>query len=367
MHKRLNVMVVFGGMSSEHGVSCLTAANVLRAMSERFNPIPVGITPDGRTVRVDLATALGLAVVDGELPSVPADGLEAVVYRIDDRVMVASRDKGRFTDAAHIDAAFAVMHGAFGEDGTVQGMFEMWGLPYVGAGVTASAVSMDKIVMKQIFRAAGLPVSPAVAIHRDWETDRKGCLRRASELTFPVYVKPARAGSSIGISRVESPRELADAIEEARRFDPRVLVEQGVVGREIECAVLEGRGGARPRTSKTGEIVMLTDDKFYDFDAKYLPEGQVRLDIPARIDPGLEETIRHIAARTFEAVNCEGMARIDVFVTPDDEVIVNEINTVPGFTPYSMFPMLWQEAGMTYPDLIGELIELALDRPRGLR
>lgn len=367
MGKRLNVMVVFGGMSSEHGVSCLTAANVLQAMSERYNPIPVGITPDGRTVRVDLATAQGLAVADGELPTVPTDGLEAVVYRIDDRVMVASRDKGRFTNAAHIDVAFAVMHGPFGEDGTVQGMFEMWGLPYVGAGVTASAVSMDKIVMKQLFQAAGLPVSPAVAIHHDWETDREGCLQRASALQFPVYVKPARAGSSIGISRVESPAGLADAIEEARRWDPRVLVEQGVVGREIECAVLEGRNGGRPRTSGTGEIVMLTEDKFYDFEAKYLPEGQVRLDIPARVDADLESTIQDVAVRAFNAVNCEGMARVDVFVTPDNDVIVNEINTVPGFTPYSMFPMLWQEAGMSYPDLISELIELAIERPRGLR
>lgn len=368
MSQRTNVMVVFGGVSSEHGVSCLTAANVVASMDhERFNPIAVGITPSGRWVRVSDERVRALATEGSQLPSVPEDGDEAVIYQTGNQVMLATRADGRFCQAVHLDVAFALLHGPFGEDGTIQGMFEIWGLPYVGAGVTASAVGMDKIVMKQVLASVGLPTAEFVAIHHEWDSDRRACLDAAGRLRFPVFVKPARAGSSIGITRVTDPAALEAAIEMARRHDPRVLVEEGVVGREVECAVLGGRGNRPPRTSGPGEIVMLTDDRFYDFEAKYLPAKQVRLDIPAQLDDATTRAVQDVAARTFQAVGCEGLARVDTFVTGDGEVLVNEINTMPGFTQYSMFPMLWQEAGMTYSELITDLIELALERPVGLR
>nr|NLI51201.1 D-alanine--D-alanine ligase [Propionibacterium sp.] len=369
---RVRVAIVFGGVSSEHGVSCLTAGGVTRAIdTDRFEVVGIGITPTGRWVQVDPDEMRGLEVVEGRLPRLDEARPEAVVLRGDGAGAgrVATLEGDRLVDVRTFDVAFALLHGPFGEDGTIQGLFEMLGIRYVGCGVAASANGMDKDVMKRQLKGAGLPVCPWVTIPlTEWHADRQRYLTKiAVDLTFPVYVKPARAGSSMGISRVTAPDGLTAAIEEAQRHDPKVIVEEGFVGvREIELAVL-GVTAGRPRVSTAGEIQMHTDDAFYDYEAKYTPDEQVTLAIPAEVSPALLRRMQKVAAAAFTALDCEGLARVDLFVTPDDEVWVNEINTMPGFTRFSMYPSLWAASGLAYPDLIAELIQLALDRPLGLR
>jgi D-alanine-D-alanine ligase len=228
---------------------------------------------------------------------------------------------------------------------------------------------MDKHYMKLVFAAHGLPVRPYVVVTpRDWSQRREDVLTRVKALRLPVFVKPARAGSSLGVTRVDDLADLERAVEDARVHDPKVLVEEGIAGREIECAVLGGRGDAAPRVSVPGEIVVdHTARDFYDFEAKYIDEATARIEIPAELPPRVAETVRELAARAFEAIGAEGIARVDVFVTPDDEVVVNEINTMPGFTPISMYPKMWEASGLAYPELISELIQLALERDTGLR
>ena len=265
--------------------------------------------------------------------------------------------------------AFALLHGPFGEDGTIQGMFEMMGTRYVGAGVLASAVGMDKIYMKLVLAASGLPIGPFVPVlPRDWARDRTACLEAVAALHHPLYVKPARGGSSLGITRVADGEDLVAAIEHAQQFDPKVIIEEGFVdARELECGVLGGLDGADPEASQVAEIRVHSESGFYDFEAKYLPEEQVDLDVPADVDPEIAEEVRRLAVRTFEAIGCEGLARVDVFVTRDRKVHVNEINTMPGFTAHSMFPRMWAAGGMDYPELVDRLLQLALERPVGLR
>ena len=262
------------------------------------------------------------------------------------------------------------VHGPFGEDGTIQGLFEMMGIRYVGSGVAASANGMDKDLMKTALAGAGLPVAPWVTIHqRQWGTEQAHFLRKIeADLTFPVFVKPARGGSSLGISRAASPDDLVRCIEEAFEFDPKVIVEQGLVGaREVEVAVLDNLDGP-PRVSLAGEIRMHGGEgAFYDFEAKYTPGEQVSLDVPAAIDGPLLARLQRLGAKTFRALGAEGLSRVDMFVTPDEDVFVNELNTMPGFTYISMYPQLWEATGLSYADLIAELIRLALERPTGLR
>lgn len=367
--RRCRVSLIFGGVSSEHEISCLTAGGVARALdSERFEVVGIGITADGRWVRVPLEQVTALDVVDGNLPRVPEGLAEAVLLRSAHGAQVATRIGDTLSDPVDIDVAFALLHGPYGEDGTIQGMFEMLGVRYVGAGVAASAIGMDKDLMKRSMASAGLPVGPWVAISAQrWQSDRTGCADAVAELGYPVFVKPARGGSSLGISRVDAPEDLAAAVGEARKYDPKVVVERGFVGcREIEVAVLQGVGGGAPRVSLPGEIIM-HGTTFYDFDAKYLPEGQVSLRAPAALAPEQLTRVQALAGSTFEVMNCEGLARVDLFLTGEGEVFVNELNTMPGFTRHSMFPRLWQASGLTYSDLISELLELALNRPMGLR
>jgi len=368
--RRPRLAVVFGGTSSEHGVSCLTAAGVLGAVDrDAYDVIGIGITPSGRWIVVDPAAIAALGVQDGQLPALTEQAADAVLVRESSGGELAVREGGGLAQLGPVDVAFSLLHGPFGEDGTIQGLFEMMGTRYVGAGVLASAVGMDKHYMKLVLAASGLPVGPFVAVTPgEWARDRDACLAAAAALTFPLFVKPARGGSSLGIRKVDDPAELAAAIEFAQTYDPKVVVEQGFVGaRELECGVLTDLGGGPPQASEVAEIVVHGEGAFYDFDAKYLPEEQVRLDVPADVKPALADEVRRLAVATFQALGCEGLARVDVFVTPDSEVVVNEINTMPGFTPHSMFPRMWAASDLDYPALVDRLIQLALRRPVGLR
>ncbi len=365
---RIRVAVVFGGRSSEHAVSCSTAASVLAAIDrERYDVIPVGITKDGRWVTVaDDPTALRLAA--GHVPEITGGDAVVVPLGTADRHLQVLHPGRPPEVLGEVDVVFPLLHGPFGEDGTVQGMLDLADIRYVGSGVTASAVMMDKHYMKVVFAAAGLPIGPYVAItDREWTRDPEGSLRRVEALGLPVFVKPARAGSSQGIVRVATPEGLRAAIQSAREHDPKVIVEAAIFGREIECGVLDGRGADRPRTSELGEIEVVAGHEFYDFEAKYLAEADVRLSCPAEVPADARERMRDLAARAFEAAGCEGLARVDFFYQGDGTILLNEINTMPGFTPLSMYPRMWAASGLSYSELIDELIALALERRTGLR
>ena len=370
MSDRKRVALIFGGQSSEHGISCLTASSVLKAIDkDRFEVVGVGITKNGTWEQVPLEVIENYAIVDGVAPEVEEAPHEAVWMVGENGCEVATREGEMLVDIHGVDVAFALLHGPYGEDGTSQGLFEMLGIRYVGSGVTASAIGMDKHFMKVAFEAAGLPVYPYVAASAlRLEQDRDAVLAEINKLTYPLFVKPARGGSSIGISRVSDPSELEAAIAEAQKFDPKIVVEQGLVGaRELECAVLgnpESPLGCD--ASVIGEIRVLAADGFYDYESKYFDEDGAALDAPADISPELSERLRELAKRSFVAVDAEGLVRSDFFVS-GDEIYINEVNTMPGFTQISMFPTLWQEGGMSYADLVGRLIDLALERPVGLR
>jgi len=365
---RTTVALIFGGVSSEHEISCLTAGGVAGAIDDRFDVVGVGIDRQGcwRRVPADVLAAMN---ADDGLPSLP-DGLpEAVLLRGSRGAQVATRSGDHLADIRDIDVAFALLHGPFGEDGTIQGLFEMLGVRYVGAGVAASAIGMDKDLMKRELAAAGLPTAPWVSFAaREWDADRADLEASVASLGYPVFVKPARGGSSVGITRVDEPGALEAAVADAARWDPKIVVEHGLIGyHEVEVGVLGGRDGGAPRASVPGEIVIGDPGAFYDFDAKYLPTGEVSLVIPSPLPRAQRDTAADIAKRTFAALGVEGLARVDLFVSPDGHALVNEINTMPGFTSLSMFPMLWAESGLDYADLIAELIGLALARPLGLR
>jgi D-alanine-D-alanine ligase len=376
------VALVFGGVSSEHGVSCLTAAGVFSALDpDRYEVLGVGITRTGRWVLVDDDTLRNLQVTDGHLPELSEHAPDAVLLTHGPGSRLAVRDDVSYGGVDRhsalswlgpVDVALSLLHGPFGEDGTIQGLFEMMGTRYVGAGVLASAVGMDKHFMKLVLSASGLPVGPFVTITpADWTRDRAACLDAVTALRFPVFVKPARGGSSLGISKVDDAGDsaaLEAAVEHAQRYDPKVVVEEGFVGaRELECGVLSDLDGGLPQASAVAEIRVHTPSGFYDFEAKYLPEEQVDLDVPASVDPAVADEVRALAVRTFQAVGCEGLARVDVFLTSEGRVVVNEINTMPGFTQHSMFPRMWAASGLDYPALVDRLITLALHRPVGLR
>ncbi|KQP75829.1 MULTISPECIES: D-alanine--D-alanine ligase family protein [unclassified Aeromicrobium] len=347
---RPRVAVVFGGRSSEHGVSCLTARNVVSVIDRgRYDVTTVGITPDGRWVRDDL----GGVVPDGGLPHVDPDGAPFAWEELRD-----------------VDVVLPLLHGPWGEDGTIQGLLEMAGVRYVGAGVLASSVGMDKPFTKTVFSAAGLPQIAYVTITpRQWELEREKVLDRVRALRLPVFVKPARAGSSSGVTKVDDPSQLVAAVEAAREHDPKVIVEAAAIDkRELEVGVVQRLDGTA-EASVVGEV--RNDDAthdFYDFEAKYLDGSSANL-VPADISDVLSERIRAYAIQAFEALGCEGLARVDFFLTgtAPDGLVVNEINTMPGFTSTSMFPVLWEASGVSYADLVDRLLQLALQREPGLR
>ena len=365
---RPRVLLLFGGRSSEHPISCVTAAGVLHAADrQRWDVVPVGVARSGRWSHDELDVASFR--LDGDaLPEVPEPAAPVSLRALPDGTVELTAADG--SSLGPVDVVFPLLHGPWGEDGTLQGMFESLGLPYVGCGVLASAVGMDKHFMKVAFQAAGLEVGPWETITaRDWARDPEAALARAGALAYPLFVKPARAGSSFGITRVTEPAGLRAAVEEARRFDPKVVVEAGIVGREIECAVLDGHGAAAPRASLPGEIVVAHDEgetQFYDFESKYQDTGTTQLSCPAELPEEEIERLRALAIRAFEAVDGSGLGRCDFFFTPDGRWVVNEINTMPGFTPISMYPAMWERTGLSYDDLISELLDLALERGVGL-
>ncbi|WP_326825160.1 D-alanine--D-alanine ligase [Streptosporangium sp. NBC_01639] len=362
---RPRVAIVFGGRNSEHAVSILGAGSVLEAIDRsKYEVIPIGIAQDGRWV---LASGdQRYAIEDDVLPSVETDG--AGLALPSGGGSLVAYDSGSIpVELGQVDVVFPVMHGPFAEDGTIQGLLEMAGVRYVGSGVLASAVGMDKAYMKIVLAAAGLPVGPYVVIRdRDWRIDRDRILKEVQELGWPVFVKPARAGSSQGISKAHDLAELERAVEAAREHDPKVLVEAAIVGREIECAVLESLGDEAARASLPGEVLVHGGHEFFNFEAKYIGDD-MSLSVPADIPADVAENLRAMAVRAFEALGCEGLSRVDFFYTPDGRLILNEINTMPGFTAMSVAPQLWAATGLPYAGLVDRLIQLALQRSPGLR
>ena len=358
---KIRVLLLFGGRSSEHSISCATAAGVMGAIDRnRFELVPVGITRGGTLVPVE-DDAKRWALSEGELPTVEFAGTKCIWPELGDKELRTLDEAGKVDSLGEIDVVFPVLHGPYGEDGTIQGLLELLDMPYVGNGVFASAAGMDKDFTKALFQAAGIPVTPHVVIREgEWLNDPEHSLAKVRDLgALPLFVKPARAGSSVGVSKVSDMAEFADAVALALDNDNKVVVERGLVGREVECAVLGGRDGKRPRVSVAGEIIVTGRD-FYDFEAKYRDEASVELVVPASLSAAELDEMQTIARRAFEAIGGAGLARVDFFLTKDG-FFVNEINTMPGFTPLSMFPMLWQASGIAYADLISELIELALE------
>ena len=375
--RRIRVAVVFGGRGPEHAISCLGGGNVLRVIDrDRYEVIPIGITTEGAWLQVTDDPAK-LAIADGELPTVesvakPDAHVVPWAYQGDSPVVASA--PGHIPHVlGDVDLVLPVLHGPYGEDGTIQGLLELAGVPYVGAGVLASAVSMDKEYMKLIFQARGLPVGPHVVVRSsDWPAAPQSTPSQArlaaqiETLGWPLFVKPARGGSSLGTSKASDQGQLAAAIELARQFDPKVIVETAITAREIEVAVLEGLDGAPPDTSLPGELRLDGGEDFYDFEAKYLDQASGML-IPAPVPATDADKIREMAATAFNAVSAEGLARVDFFYTPDNQILINEINTFPGMSPTSYFQKMWEATGLSFPQVIDRLLQTALARRPGLR
>ncbi|MBV9094359.1 MAG: D-alanine--D-alanine ligase [Streptosporangiaceae bacterium] len=371
--RKVRVAVVFGGRSAEHAVSCASAGLILSAIDrDRYEVLPIGIATDGRWVLTSGDPA-ALALAGGALPTVEAvaaSGAEVMPRTGPGSALQVSTPGQVPRDLGEVDLVLPLLHGSYGEDGTLQGLLEMAGTRYAGAGVFASAAGMDKEYMKLIMSARGLPVGRHVVVRdRDWRSgvpERKRVLDEIAELGWPVFVKPARGGSSIGTSRVGGPAELDEAIEAARAHDTKVLVEAAVDGMEVECAVLEGFGGGPPEASVPGQVVIDEGSPFYDFQAKYLAPGTT-MRIPAPVPADAAARIRRLACEAFDAISCEGLARVDFFYTSAGEIVVNEINTMPGMTPTSGFPMMWAASGLPLPALIDRIITAALRKRPGPR
>lgn len=369
------IVVMYGGKADEHSISCISAASALRALdTDKFEAIPVGITKDGKWI-VNGENPLGWSLDEG-LPTVEkTPGAKDVVLEValGQDGFFAREDDGTLTPFGHVDAVFPVLHGPYGEDGTIQGLFEMMGVPYVGCGVLASAACMDKHYTKVLLAAAGIPVAPGITLDvrsfdkaSEFKANADAIMAQVSEagLQYPLFVKPSRAGSSFGVTKVEhegDAAELAAAVYEASRHDWRILVEQGIDAREIECAVLCPKAGEAPQASWPGEIVLDKraegDDQFYDFDSKYMDAAASHVEVPANLPEETLNLVRETAKKAFVAVDGAGLSRVDTFVTKDGKVMVNEINTMPGFTSISMYPKAWEATGVRYTDLITMLIE----------
>jgi D-alanine-D-alanine ligase len=365
-HGRVRVAVVFGGRSNEHAISCVSAGSILRNLDpERFEVVAVGITPEGSWVLTD-GDPDSLAIANRQLPGVTSEsGTELALTADPGRAgQLVSLAPGGAEVLASVDVVFPVLHGPYGEDGTIQGLLELAGVPYVGAGVLASAAGMDKEFTKKLLVAEGLPIGD-YAVLRPSETTLDA--KQLDRLGVPAFVKPARGGSSIGVSRVTNRQDLPAAIAHARQHDPKVIVESAIVGRELECGVLEFPDGT-VQASTVGEIrvagVRGREDSFYDFATKYLDDA-AELDVPAKIDDDVSDAVRELAIRAFKAIDGRGLARVDFFLT-EDGPLINEVNTMPGFTTISMYPRMWAASGVDYQTLLATMVDTALSRGMGL-
>lgn len=360
MKDKIRVGLVFGGRSGEHEVSMLSASSVIDAIDKnRFEVIPVYISREGKWLPpASSEKALRMGKEEAAASSVAIIGdptLSGLIEVREGEAPSTAKGPGR------VDVLFPLLHGTYGEDGTVQGLLELANIPYVGAGVMASAVGMDKEIMKDVFRVKGLPVVEYLMVKRvEWEKDAAQATKRIEErIAYPCFVKPVNLGSSVGISKAHNREELMEAVNLAAKFDRKILIEAGVNAREIECGVL---GNDEPIASVPGEVI--PKKEFYDYEAKYF-DDQTELVIPADIPPETAALVRQMAIRSFKAVDCAGLARVDFFLTRDThKLYVNEINTIPGFTKTSMYPRLWQASGISYSELIDRLLELAIERHR---
>jgi D-alanine-D-alanine ligase len=353
MERKLRVALLFGGRPAEHDVSLMSAANVFRALDPaRYEVVPIAVARSGAWMLCCL--------VEGRFPTeVPPDGpLLALLPGGGGRLVVASNDDAALEPPAPVDVIFPVLHGPFGEDGSVQGLCELAGVPYVGASVFASAAAMDKDAAKRLLRDAGLPI---VRFRAVTEADAPSFAELVAELGRPLFVKPARLGSSVGVGKADTAEEFAAALREAFRHDRKVLVEECMRGREVECGVIEDADGTLT-TSLPGEIVPTNRHAFYTYEAKYLDEDGAVLKVPADIPKAVVNRIQDVSARAFRALGCEAMARVDFFLRSDMSVVVNEVNTIPGFTNISMYPLTFKASGVSYPELVDRLIRHALAR-----
>ena len=351
MKKR--VAIICGGRSSEHEISCVSAGSVYAAIDRtRYEPILIGITKSGKWVAVPESHSM--KIVGKVLPIIP-ESAPAVVADVAGFSVAGSK--------LEIDIAFPLLHGPYGEDGTIQGLLEIADIPYVGSGVLASAVAMDKSFAKSIFASHGISTAPGIVVKKvDWETEPDEITKKVSELGYPVFVKPARGGSSRGTSKVKSVEQLSAAIGEALSFDTKILIEQAIIGFEIECAVLEIDG--EPQASIVGKIIIDSKYEFYNFEAKYL-DSATDIELPAPITATASDAIRKAAISAFKALGCSGLARVDFFLTSSGQVIINELNTMPGFTSTSVFPKMWAASGVNYSEVITHLLEGAMTRSNG--
>src|SRR5437016_5804839 len=353
MERRMRVGVVYGGRSGEHEVSLRSAASIIAALDPaRYEVVPIAITKDGRWLTGPESLQV-LEAAQRDLAPIPEHGSEVTLPADPTRHGLLPLGQGQPTP---LDVVFPVLHGTYGEDGTIQGLLELADVPYVGAGVLASAVGMDKALMKSVFRDAGIPVCRWLVTRIGEEAPVALARRVGDELGFPCFVKPANLGSSVGVSKVRAAAQLAAGVAEAGAYDPKVVIEEAIDGREFECAVL---GNDAPQASVVGELV--PSREFYDYADKYVEQG-ARVIIPASIPPETAEAMRSIALRAFRAVDGPGLSRVDFFLERGGRVLVNEINTMPGFTAISMYPKLWEASGLAFPALVDRLIALAFER-----
>lgn len=349
---KINVALLFGGKSAEHEISLRSAKNVMEAIDkDKFNAVLIGIDKHGNWLMNNSKSLLSDLEQNPFLEK--QEGLENVALIPQSDGNISNFNNESFNQK--IDVVFPILHGPFGEDGTIQGLLKLANVPFVGAGVLGAAVGMDKDVMKRLLRDADLPIGEFITLRL--EDDIPPFQAVEKKLGMPCFVKPANLGSSVGINRAETEKEYLDAVKEAFEFDNKIIIEEYIDGREIECAIL---GNESPKASVVGEISF--NDSFYSYDAKYVDDGGYRIDIPALIEPELQAEIQKVALKTFKVLECEGFARVDVFLTKDNRILVNEINTIPGFTKISMYPKLWEASGIPYMDLISELIDLAISR-----
>lgn len=348
------VAIICGGRSSEHEISCISAGGVLGAIDRsKFEPVLIGISKSGKWFLLPETHPLSLN--NGVLPMVPDSGV-SVALNVDGFTAEGKN--------LNIDIAFPLLHGPYGEDGTIQGLLEIADIPYVGSGVLASAVAMDKSFAKPIFASHGIKTASGFVVRQsEWQSDSKKFTKQADELGYPVFVKPARGGSSRGTTKVKTAGDFSVALSEAFKFDTKALVEQAIVGAEIECAVLEIDGVAK--ASLVGQIKIDPKYDFYDFEAKYL-DGATTIELPAPIDQRISDEIRAKAVEAFISLGCSGLARVDFFLTSSGEILINELNTMPGFTATSVFPKMWAATGVAYKDVITNLFAAALTRNNGV-